>query len=632
MFRFLSRTWSVVARRTARPALFASITITPLLAFTGLATAQTATVSVTHTQALVSDADGDGRASAGDTIEYTVTIRNTSTVDVQNLVATLGLDPNTTLVPGSIQTLPLAVTDTVTVTEDTVVSTSLNLLSNDAGQDAGETLQVLNVAGSSSPGTLTGTYGSLTWAANGSATYVLNNGSSAVQQLDGGEVVTETFTYQMTDGTSVTDIDSVVIRIVGTNDAPSVSADTYQAFNNQPITVDAAHGVLANDSDADVQTLVVSSFSGTTSNGNSVSVAADGSFTFTGTLTTGQADTFTYTARDPNGATTNGTATLVGIGRVLFVNNTAAPGGTGTLSAPFNSLGLAIDGMNQANDIVYVFRGDGTNTGLNQSYQLSADDMQVLGQGVALSLNGVVQVASGQAPLLRSTSMLGSIRLLNLDATIRGILFDNNDVTENPGISAFYDDGGTHTLTIADSTFTNTDRGVELGSAGSGTTVTASIASSVFDSNIGDAINVDTQGTSNIVLNLTTSQVNTSARGLAIFQDGSTVTANVTSSNFIGNADVGINVATVTSSSATSVLNLSGSVVMTGNNVGVSLTNGSGSSINLNVLPSTGSNNSVTNNITGVCNHFGQSTLNINPGSQVSGNTGTDIDTGGCGG
>jgi VCBS repeat-containing protein len=68
-------------------------------------------------------------------------------------------------------------------------------------------------------GTFAGTYGSLVLNADGSYTYTLNASNAAVNGLDDGETLTDTFNYTASDGTT-TASSTLAITIFGTNDAP----------------------------------------------------------------------------------------------------------------------------------------------------------------------------------------------------------------------------------------------------------------------------------------------------------------------------------------------------------------------------------------------------------------------------
>ena len=60
------------------------------------------------------DPDGDGKAEPGQTITYTVTVTNNGT-DATGVAFSDTVDPNTTLVPGSVRTQPVAAGDSYNV-------------------------------------------------------------------------------------------------------------------------------------------------------------------------------------------------------------------------------------------------------------------------------------------------------------------------------------------------------------------------------------------------------------------------------------------------------------------------------------------------------------------------------------
>ena len=71
-------------------------------------------------------------------------------------------------------------------------------------------------------------HGTLALGTNGAYTYTLDNGNSAVQALDDGETLTDSYTYTVSDGT-VSRTATLTITIFGTNDAPVANADTNWA-------------------------------------------------------------------------------------------------------------------------------------------------------------------------------------------------------------------------------------------------------------------------------------------------------------------------------------------------------------------------------------------------------------------
>jgi large repetitive protein len=94
-------------------------------------------VGVTKSDALLVDQDGDGQASPGDTLRYTVALSNTTASDLAAVTVSDTLDPNTTLVPGSLRVSPLAFPDSYATPRDTPLSVPApGLLANDTGSPA----------------------------------------------------------------------------------------------------------------------------------------------------------------------------------------------------------------------------------------------------------------------------------------------------------------------------------------------------------------------------------------------------------------------------------------------------------------------------------------------------------------
>jgi hypothetical protein len=73
------------------------------------------TISPTKTDAFIGG-DGDGKADPGETIEYTVVIPNSGSTDATGVTYVDTIDPNTTLVGGSVAVSPVALADTFPVT------------------------------------------------------------------------------------------------------------------------------------------------------------------------------------------------------------------------------------------------------------------------------------------------------------------------------------------------------------------------------------------------------------------------------------------------------------------------------------------------------------------------------------
>lgn len=90
--------------------------------------------------------------------------------------------------------------------------------------------------------------------------------------------------------------DPVAITLV-TNQPPVAQNDGYSTAQDTPMTVDAAHGLLANDSDPDGNRLQIGSISAINP-GSQFALNLDGSFTYTPAVGFVGTDSFTYQASD----------------------------------------------------------------------------------------------------------------------------------------------------------------------------------------------------------------------------------------------------------------------------------------------------------------------------------------------
>jgi VCBS repeat-containing protein len=176
---------------------------------------------------------------------------------------------------------PTATNDSYNATEDTPLTVGVpGVLANDTDPD-GNALTAAVVA--------TVTHGTLTLNANGSFTYTPAANYSGA----------DSFTYRVTDDGSPpaqSNVATVSITVAASNDAPTAVNDSYNATEDTPLSVSAATGVLANDTDPDSATLTAALVS-TTPNGTLV-LNSDGSFTFTPLANFNGATSFTYRAVD----------------------------------------------------------------------------------------------------------------------------------------------------------------------------------------------------------------------------------------------------------------------------------------------------------------------------------------------
>jgi VCBS repeat-containing protein len=139
---------------------------------------------------------------------------------------------------------PVAVNDVASATEASGIlngtpgqAATGNVLANDT--DIDDSVLVVSAerrgteGGSGTSGTvgspLSGAYGTLLLNADGSYSYAVNETNAAVQALNTGGTLTDTFTYTVQDAAGLTDTAELTITINGANDAPVAQDVTLQA-------------------------------------------------------------------------------------------------------------------------------------------------------------------------------------------------------------------------------------------------------------------------------------------------------------------------------------------------------------------------------------------------------------------
>lgn len=169
------------------------------------------------------------------------------------------------------------------------------------------------------PGTTTSNKGAaISVAPNGSYTYN-PVGVDVFRALPQNATTTDTFNYQVSDTAPSIALGTVTITVTGVNDAPIANPDAATIAASGVLN---GTSLLANDTDPDTGetvSLVVVAASLTTSQGATVTINPDGTYVYdprnSPTLTAlpdgaTATDTFNYTVRDINGATSAGTATI----------------------------------------------------------------------------------------------------------------------------------------------------------------------------------------------------------------------------------------------------------------------------------------------------------------------------------
>ena len=139
-------------------------------------------------------------------------------------------------------------------------------------------------------------------------TVLFNSDGSFTYTPDPDTSGTDQFTYTASDGTIDSNVATVTIEILPVNDPPVAINDAYVTDENSALTVDVSGGVLLNDTDPEDDTLT-SVLVDSPAKG-SVSLSADGSFTYTPNSGETGTDTFTYRASDATDESNLATVTI----------------------------------------------------------------------------------------------------------------------------------------------------------------------------------------------------------------------------------------------------------------------------------------------------------------------------------
>jgi VCBS repeat-containing protein len=245
----------------------------------------------------------DGSETTTDSFVYKASDGSLSSNATVNITITPVNDP------------PVANNDAYTVAEGGTLNVPApGVLGNDTDPDSSLTASV--VTGPA--------HGTLTLNPNGSFSYV----------HDGSETTTDSFVYQASDGTSTSNA-TVTITITPVNDPPVANNDAYTVAEGGTLNVPAP-GVLGNDTDPD-STMTAVLVSGPAH--GSLTLNADGSFSYVHDGSETTSDSFTYKANDgtvdSNVATVTITVSPVDDAPVA-VNDaySVAEGGTLNVAAP----------------------------------------------------------------------------------------------------------------------------------------------------------------------------------------------------------------------------------------------------------------------------------------------------------
>ena len=339
----------------------------------------------------------------------------------------------------TVNAVPVAVVDSVSINEDTALVINVaDLLANDSDVD-GDTL-------------------SITAVGNG------NNGTVVLNEDDGTITFTPaenfngdaSFEYSLSDGQGGTATGTVNVTVNAVNDAPVAVVDSVSTDEDTALVINVTD-LLGNDSDVDGDTLSIASVS----NGNNGTVVLnedDGTITFTPTENFNGDASFEYSLSDGQGGTATGTVNVtvnaVNDAPVAVVDSVSTDEDTALVINVTDLLGndSDVDGdtlsiasvSNGNNGTVVLNEDDGTitftpteNFNGDASFEYSLSD----GQGgiatgtVNVTVNAVNDAAeitgdtSGSVAEDGTLSTAGTLRVTDVDSDEEFSVQENNSTT-----------------------------------------------------------------------------------------------------------------------------------------------------------------------------------------------------------
>lgn len=121
---------------------------------------------------------------------------------------------------------PTAYNNTNSISEDVATAISGNVITDNDGTGVdtdpdGDSITLVDVTGGNS-------YGTLSFTSTGAYSYSLNNTLQAVQELNNGDTLTETYQYRISDGQLSSNVATLIITILGKDESEDINLGFYQ--------------------------------------------------------------------------------------------------------------------------------------------------------------------------------------------------------------------------------------------------------------------------------------------------------------------------------------------------------------------------------------------------------------------
>jgi VCBS repeat-containing protein len=340
---------------------------------------------------------------------------------------------------------PLAVADSATVLED-AAATSVNVLANDTDID-GDPKSIAAV----------------TQPINGTVV-ITGMGTGLTYKPNANYCGPDSFMYTLNGGSSAT----VSMNVICVDEKPVAVADSYTVNEDTMLTV-AAAGVLSNDSDVDGDSLTAVLV--TNVGHGSLTLNANGSFTYTPSLNYNGSDSFTYKAND--GAFDSNTVTVtitinavddapVAVADSAIVLENAAATSVNVLANDTDIDGgpKSIDSVAQPANGTVVITGGGTGLTYQPKANYCGSDSFSYSLSPGSSSTTVSMTVTCAPPTVTSINDSDADNEVFVNTALTYTVTFSEDIDASTVTAADFNNSGTATITIGAPTETTATSGI----------------------------------------------------------------------------------------------------------------------------------------------------------------------------